>query len=157
MAESTGGPSAASAAGSQESTVQSDIGESMKHELLRRLTERPDVQQSHEDAKMFGAPESTDSSSGQNAYGLLHENAGLEYDDLARDYLDGVRLHLRDASPQLDLHSPAFCALPLHAQLRVVQLVRDELDTYFRVSGSGQILDTDGVSHTCLLFFCLSV
>ncbi|KAF8563750.1 hypothetical protein P879_10369 [Paragonimus westermani] len=157
MAESTGDPSAASASGSRESTVQSNMGESTKHELLRRLIERPDVQQSHEDAKMFGAPKTKDSSSEHDACGLLHENAGLEYDDLARDYLDGVRLHLLDASSQLDLHSPAFCSLPLHAQLRVVQLARDELDTYFRVSGSGQILDADGVSRTCLMFPCLSV
>ncbi|KAA3675900.1 DNA excision repair protein ERCC-5 [Paragonimus westermani] len=148
MAECTGVSSAASASGSQDSTVQSNMGESTKHELLRRLIERPDVQQSHEDAKIFGAPETTDSNSEQDACGLLHENAGLEYDDLARDYLDGVRLHLLDASSQLDLHSPAFCSLPLHAQLRVVQLARDELDTYFRVSGSGQILDTDGPNTT---------
>ncbi|KAF5396817.1 hypothetical protein PHET_10226 [Paragonimus heterotremus] len=148
MAECTGGLSAVATSVSQESSVQSDIGESTKHELLRRLTERPDVQQSHEDAKLFSAPETTDSSAGQDASGLLHENAGLEYDDLARDYLDGVRLHSLDASSQLDLHSSAFCALPLHAQLRVVQLARDELDIYFRVSGSGQILDTDDPSST---------
>ncbi|KAG5441871.1 DNA repair protein uvh3, partial [Clonorchis sinensis] len=98
-------------------------------ELLHRLGHHPEAQQAKEDEALFGVPNEL-SSDQLDAQGLLHERAGLEYDELARDYLDGVKLHVN--ADHLDLHSPSFCALPLQAQLRVVQLAREQLDSQFR-------------------------
>ncbi|VDP85287.1 unnamed protein product [Echinostoma caproni] len=44
---------------------------------------------------------------------------------------------------ELDLNSDAFCALPLPAQLRVVQLAREQLDTQFYRKRAGQVDDAD--------------
>ncbi|TPP61710.1 DNA repair protein complementing XP-G cell [Fasciola gigantica] len=101
-------------------------------ELIRRLRQRPDVQQAVEDVELFRAPLDP-SFSDLDSSGLLHTTAGLEYDDLARDYLDGFNLHAVGtglADSGLDLNSDAFCALPLQAQLRVVQLAREQLDAH---------------------------
>ncbi|TGZ67813.1 hypothetical protein CRM22_004583 [Opisthorchis felineus] len=117
-------------------------------ELLHRLGHHPDTQQAKEDEALFGAP-SEPSSDHLDAQGLLHERAGLEYDELARDYLDGVKLHVN--ADQLDLHSPSFCALPLQAQLRVVQLAREHLDSQFR-SGLAQ----DNEQSQCTETFSLN-
>ncbi|OON15420.1 XPG protein [Opisthorchis viverrini] len=117
-------------------------------ELLQRLGHHPEAQQAKEDEALFGVPNEP-SSDQLDAQGLLHERAGLEYDELARDYLDGVKLHVN--SDQLDLHSPSFCALPLQAQLRVVQLAREQLDSQFR---SG--LTQDNQQSQCTEMFSLN-
>ncbi|RTG87596.1 DNA excision repair protein ERCC-5 [Schistosoma bovis] len=59
---------------------------------------------------------------------MLSEKAGLEYDELAHDYLDAFYSSDKKFSG-VDLDSDAFRALPLPAQLRVVQLLREVLDS----------------------------
>lgn len=100
-------------------------------ELIRRFRQRPDVQQAEEDAELFRAPPDPPSTSELDSSELLPEEAGLEYEELARDYLNGFNLYAvgtKASGPELDLDSDAFCALPLQAQLRVVQLAREQLD-----------------------------
>ncbi|TNN16584.1 DNA repair protein [Schistosoma japonicum] len=100
-----------------------------KHELLRRLRQRFDSHQAKEDAEMFSAPSNNSKSSCDNNNNiLLSEKAGVEYDELARDFLDTFRSSGQNFS-DVDLNSDAFCSLPLPAQLRVVQLMRETLDS----------------------------
>nr|CAH8823088.1 unnamed protein product [Trichobilharzia regenti] len=100
-----------------------------KEELLRRLKQQSNFLQAMEDAEIFSAPSNQSISSDNKGSGImLSENAGLEYDELARDFLDGFYSSDRKLSG-MDLNSDAFCSLPLPAQLRVVQLAREILDT----------------------------
>ncbi|KAK4473242.1 hypothetical protein MN116_004414 [Schistosoma mekongi] len=99
-----------------------------KHELLRRLRQQLDSHQAKEDAEMFSAPSSSLKSSCNNNNILLSEKAGVEYDELARDFLDTFCSSGQKFS-DVDLNSDAFCSLPLPAQLRVVQLMREILDS----------------------------
>ncbi|KAH8855690.1 DNA repair protein complementing XP-G cells like [Schistosoma japonicum] len=71
-----------------------------KHELLRRLRQRFDSHQAKEDAEMFSAPSNNSKSSCDNNNNIL-----------------------------LSEKADAFCSLPLPAQLRVVQLMRETLDS----------------------------
>ncbi|XP_018647687.1 putative xp-G/rad2 DNA repair endonuclease family [Schistosoma mansoni] len=101
-----------------------------KHELLRRLRQQSDSYQAKEDAKMFSAPsqDSTSTACNNDNDRMLSEKAGLEYDELARDYLDAFYSSDQKFSG-VDLDSDAFRALPLPAQLRVVQMLRETLDS----------------------------
>ncbi|CAH8434178.1 unnamed protein product [Schistosoma rodhaini] len=101
-----------------------------KHELLRRLRQQSDSYQAKEDAKMFSAPsqDSTSTACNNDNNRMLSEKAGLEYDELARDYLDAFYSSDQKFSG-VDLDSDAFRALPLPAQLRVVQMLRETLDS----------------------------
>ncbi|VDP18308.1 unnamed protein product [Schistosoma margrebowiei] len=101
-----------------------------KNELLRRLRQQSDSHQAKEDAKMFSAPnhDSTSATCSNDNNRMLSEKAGLEYDELAHDYLDAFYSSDKKFSG-VDLDSDAFRALPLQAQLRVVQLLREILDS----------------------------
>ncbi|CAH8582824.1 unnamed protein product [Dicrocoelium dendriticum] len=114
--------------------------EQAKVALLQRLAGRPDVQRAKEDAQLFDAPPGKLESK-NNDSALLHESAGLEFDDLARDYLDSVNLYAPSdgQNEPLDLHSPSFCALPVLAQLRVIQLAREQLESGFRKNCQQQL------------------
>ncbi|CAL8071733.1 unnamed protein product [Calicophoron daubneyi] len=121
-----------------------------KLELLRRLARRPDVQQAQEDAELFKAPPEKNDSD-LVSQGLLHENAGLEYDELAHDYLDGFNLQIGSQKSDLDLYSDAFCSLPLRAQMRVVQLARERLDAHSSFMEYSLSLSDDQASNTELI------
>uniref|UniRef100_A0A094ZS12 DNA repair protein rad13 n=1 Tax=Schistosoma haematobium TaxID=6185 RepID=A0A094ZS12_SCHHA len=101
-----------------------------KNELLRRLRQQSDSHQAKEDAKMFSAPnhDSTSTACSNDNNRMLSEKAGLEYDELAHDYLDAF-YSLDKKFSGVDLDSDAFHALPLPAQLRVVQVLREILDS----------------------------
>ncbi|VDQ10248.1 unnamed protein product [Trichobilharzia regenti] len=67
--------------------AESEVG-STKEELLRRLKQQSNFLQAMEDAEIFSAPSNQSISSDNKGIGImLSENAGLEYDELARDFL----------------------------------------------------------------------
>ncbi|CAH8442724.1 unnamed protein product [Heterobilharzia americana] len=100
-----------------------------KEELLRRLKQQSHCHQAREDAELFSAPNPHSESNRDKSNSiLLSENAGVEYDELAHDFLDGFNSSNRKFS-EMDLNSDSFCSLPLPAQLRVVQMAREVLDS----------------------------